>query len=290
MGRAYEGFVIGKGYAWVEFQAIYSQDYILTPKHYISGTEATEGTIFNVQHLDSSAECVSLSLGYELSNSYPVESPPYDSHYEGEKWWTSDQEYLFVGNNRGGWNCYRKGDMSKSIFEVLSEVVVSPESSQYPLLEDSMFSLNVGINSISTYYIYGARYYKWNNVWHKTKTRGISNRFQSRWNNNGAKSWRNKQVKTVQKAIDRSKKVTKAGWVLLGADMIMSGEARASHYISGGMLALSSTGIGSIIAGAWFLVDMGTGAYNYFVNDEFETLSDMIDNSVGTIEVYEGLY
>ncbi|WP_262481959.1 hypothetical protein [Capnocytophaga cynodegmi] len=37
----------------------------------------------------------------------------------------------------------------------------------------------------------------------------------------------------------------------------MSGEARASHYISGGMLALSSTGIGSIIAGAWFLVDMG---------------------------------
>ncbi|MFK8269142.1 hypothetical protein [Capnocytophaga cynodegmi] len=184
--------------------------------------------------------------------------------------------------------------MSKSIFEVLSEVVVSPESYQYPLLEDSMFSLNVGINSISTYYIYGARYYKWNNVWHKTKTRGISNRFQSRWNNNGAKSWRNKQVKTVQKAIDRSKKVTKAGGILLAADMILSGEVRASHYVSAFMVGISFTGVGSIVAGAWFLVDMGTGAYNYFVNDEFETLSDMIDNSEWgkgkTIEMYDGLY
>ncbi|MFK8266985.1 hypothetical protein [Capnocytophaga cynodegmi] len=60
------------------------------------------------------------------------------------------------------------------------------------------------------------------------------------------------------------------------------------------MLWASSTGIGSIIAGAWFLVDMGTGAYNYFVNDEFETLSDMIDNSEWgkgkTIEMYDGLY
>ena len=48
------------------------------------------------------------------------------------------------------------------------------------------------------------------------------------------------------------------------------------------------------IAGGWFLVDMGTGAYNYFVNGEFETLSDIIDNtdtgkSIST-EFYDGLY
>ena len=71
---------------------------------------------------------------------------------------------------------------------------------------------------------------------------------------------------------------------------MMSGEVKLSHGISGGMLLLSSTGIGSIIAGAWFLVDMGTGGYNYFVNGEFETLSDMIDNKFGTYEMYEGLY
>ena len=294
MGQAYEGFVIGRGYAWLEFQAIYLQDYTATPRHYVSGTDTSTGIVFNVQHLDSSAESVALSLGYESTLSYPNESPPYDSSYEGEKWWSSDKEYLFVGNNRGGWTCFHKGDMSKPILEVLSEVVVTPESSEYALLEDSMFSLNVGINSISTYYIYGARYYKWNEVWHKTKTRGVSYLFQDKWKNSGAKYWRGEQVKTVQKARAISNKVNKAGGVLLAADIVMSGEVRASHYISVGMLWASSTGIGSIIAGGWFLVDMGTGAYNYFVNGEFETLSDMIDDSsVGksiSTEFYDGLY
>ena len=70
----------------------------------------------------------------------------------------------------------------------------------------------------------------------------------------------------------------------------MSGELKSSHGISAIAVGISFTGIGSVIAGGWFLIDMGTGAYNYFVNGEFETLSDIIDNSAGTYEMYEGLY
>ncbi|WP_326983443.1 hypothetical protein VUJ46_02535 [Chryseobacterium sp. MYb264] len=74
----------------------------------------------------------------------------------------------------------------------------------------------------------------------------------------------------------------------------MSGEVKASHYINGGMLILSGTGVGSIVAGAWFVADMGTGAVNYLNGNGFKTLSDVIDeSSFGqkiSFEMYDGLY
>jgi hypothetical protein len=50
------------------------------------------------------------------------------------------------------------------------------------------------------------------------------------------------------------------------------------------------TKVGAILAGAWFLTDMGTGLYNYIDNGNFRTLSDVIDDNLGTYEMYEGLY
>src|SRR5690606_25857362 len=90
-------------------------------------------------------------------------------------------------------------------------------------------------------------------------------------------------------------KLTKAGGVLVAADVVMSGQMKPSHYINGGMLAASSTGVGSIVAGVWFIADMGTGAYNYYFSDDgFRTLSDVIDeSSFGqsiTVDMYDGLY
>jgi len=79
----------------------------------------------------------------------------------------------------------------------------------------------------------------------------------------------------------------------VAADVVMSGQMKPSHYISGGMLAASSTGVGSIVAGVWFIADMGTGAYNYYFSDDgFRTLSDVIDeSSFGqsiTVDMYDG--
>jgi hypothetical protein len=54
------------------------------------------------------------------------------------------------------------------------------------------------------------------------------------------------------------------------------------------------TKVGAVIAGLWFVADMGTGLYNYIDNGNFTTLSDVIDNSSWgqsiTIEMYDGLY
>jgi hypothetical protein len=55
-------------------------------------------------------------------------------------------------------------------------------------------------------------------------------------------------------------------------------------------LGASTTGIGAIGAGIWFIADFGTLGYNYFVNGEAKGLGDMIDDWAGTYEMYDGLY
>lgn len=74
----------------------------------------------------------------------------------------------------------------------------------------------------------------------------------------------------------------------------MSGQVKPSHWINGGMLAVSGTGVGSIVVAAWFLADYGTMGVNYISGNGAVGLGDMIDQSSWgqsmTIEMYEGLY
>ena len=77
----------------------------------------------------------------------------------------------------------------------------------------------------------------------------------------------------------------------------MSGEIKPSHFISGTMLGVSGTGIGTIAAGVWFVADYGTMGFNRIVNGEWKGLGDIIDEAAeeklgkyGKLELYEGLY
>ncbi|WP_343686546.1 hypothetical protein [Chryseobacterium gleum] len=119
-------------------------------------------------------------------------------------------------------------------------------------------------------------------------------RWQNRWSNSGAKYWRGQQVKGFQGARSLGTKLTAVGGALLVADIAMSGEVKPSHWINGAMLGASLSGVGSIVAGAWFIVDMGTGGVNYMSGNGFTTLSDVIDQSDwgkrNTKEMYDGLY
>lgn len=60
------------------------------------------------------------------------------------------------------------------------------------------------------------------------------------------------------------------------------------------MIGVSGTGIGSIVAGAWFIADYGTMGVNYLLGNGAIGLGDMIDNAVaenyGKLELYEGFY
>ena len=46
----------------------------------------------------------------------------------------------------------------------------------------------------------------------------------------------------------------------------------------------------TIIAGVWFIADYGTMGINYIFTGEAKGISDMIDESIGTYELYEGIY
>ena len=159
------------------------------------------------------------------------------------------------------------------------------------LLDYSMRTVNTSVGGVSTYLVYGGKYYKWNEVWHKTKTRGTAWRWQTRrWNNNFAKKWRQQQTASVAKARNLSSKLTKAGGILIVADVALSGELKPSHAFNATMLAASTTGVGAIAAGIWFIADFGTMGVNYLVNGEARGLSDMMDDYIGTLEMYEGAY
>lgn len=153
---------------------------------------------------------------------------------------------------------------------------------------------NTATGGVSTANLPRTGFLKYNELWHQTKTRGVSFSLQNKWKNPGAKFWRGQQVKPLQGARNLGTKLTAAGGVLLAADIAMSGEVKASHYINGIMLGASTTGVGSIVAGVWFVADMGTGAVNYLNGNGFKTLSDVIDeSSVGqsiSFEMYDGLY
>lgn len=56
------------------------------------------------------------------------------------------------------------------------------------------------------------------------------------------------------------------------------------------MLGVTTTGVGTIIAGVWFIADYGTMEINYIFTGEAKGISDMIDESIGTYELYEGIY
>lgn len=138
--------------------------------------------------------------------------------------------------------------------------------------------------------IFEAKVLSYNEIWHVTRTRGVAFSWQSRWNNFGAKAVRARDVKPLMNARNFSNTLTKAGFVMVGADILLSGEIKPSHGINAFMLGLSFTGYGAIIAAGWLVIDMGVGGYNYFAHGEWESLSDKIDKKLGKIEMYEGLY
>jgi len=154
-----------------------------------------------------------------------------------------------------------------------------------------MMITNSFIGALSTYTVYKGGYHKWNEIWHQTKTKGTAYRWQkTRWNNPGAKYHRANQIAKVQNARNLSSKLTKIGGGLIVADIALSGELKPSHAINAAMIGISTTGLGAVVAGVWFIADFGTMGINYLIYGEAKSIGDMIDESTGTIKMYNGIY
>ena len=150
---------------------------------------------------------------------------------------------------------------------------------------------NYSVNAVGAEVaMFHAKYLTYNELWHLTKTRGLATAWQSKWSKPGAQYWRTQQLKPLAGARKLSGTLTKAGFVMVGADILLSGEIKPSHGINSFMLGISFTGYGAIIAAGWLVVDMGVGGYNYFTHGKWENLGDILDKKLGKIELYEGLY
>ena len=233
---------------------------------------------------------------------YGVPPPPGGSsnYYT---WWYLENYYNISGGDNSGYGSSYYGGGGSSKKKEPSEdrkptelptvyLTGKKKSNVGRSLSNAFFTANTAVGTISTANIPGTGVFKYNEVWHQTKTRGTSYVWKKKWKNPGANYWRGQQIKPYQSARNLGNHLTKAGGVLLVADIAMSGQIKTSHLINAGMLTISTTGIGSIIAGAWFIVDMGVGGINYLNGDGFRTLSDIIDDSTGgsLIDMYNGVY
>jgi len=133
----------------------------------------------------------------------------------------------------------------------------------------------------------------YNEFWHSTKTRGIATVFnKARWNNSMAIKWRNVQTAPFQGVSKTAGRIVGvgAGGALVLADVALSGELKPSQLVNGIAAGISWTGVGSVVAGVWFVADFGTMGVNYLLGNGAIGLGDMLDNHFGTYEMYEGIY
>ncbi|MBK1896676.1 RHS repeat domain-containing protein [Chryseobacterium paridis] len=219
-----------------------------------------------------------------------------------EKWVDNDGTFTWNGNmwidNNGAGISYKEGQIE----EVSVGTSKSSSSSSYAGIENdissSIWLTNTAVGATSAYTVYRGQYHLSNELWRyqpngKQKIITPWNKMKNGknyWNNNFAKTARLSQLEKVKNIRNISSKLTKAGGILLGADIILSGEIKPSHFVNGFMLGLSTSGVGSIVAGAWFIADFGTMGANYLINGEAKGLGDMLDESIGTYEIYDGIY
>ncbi|WEK33954.1 MAG: hypothetical protein P0Y53_15810 [Candidatus Pseudobacter hemicellulosilyticus] len=79
----------------------------------------------------------------------------------------------------------------------------------------------------------------------------------------------------MSKAKALSTKLTVAGAVVLVADVVITQQVKPSHVLNAAMTGLAFTGVGSVISGAWFVLDIGTQLFTG------KSLSERLDEAVG---------
>lgn len=134
-----------------------------------------------------------------------------------------------------------------------------------------------------------------NELWHIQKNGIITHPWKQM--KNGASHWRNHFVKshrTAFRTASNAKKIggsllKKAGPVLLIADVALGGEIKPSHIVTGVLIGASSTGVGAIFAGIYFVADVGTELVSG------TSISNRLDgwaaeNDLTSLKLYDGYY
>ncbi len=144
-------------------------------------------------------------------------------------------------------------------------------------LSDPLFWANTGLGMASTVATIKGDFLTRNEIWYKTKTKGVAWHWQTkRWNNPGSKAWRVQQLNTVKGIRSLGSKMGLASGVLLGVDIYQKQQVNASHVLNAAMVGVSFTGVGAIVAGVYFAADVGV------LMTTGRSIGDYVDDSVGS--------
>jgi len=183
--------------------------------------------------------------------------------------------------------------------EITQERIAESDGDDFEnILKYSMQGFNFGVGGVSTFTVYSGKYLLNNEFWRyqpSGKKKIIISwsktaNGQSNWNNNFAKKARLKQINQVQNVQNISTRLTKISGVIIIADVALSGELKPSHAINAAMLGATTTGVGAIASGVWFIADFRTIGVNYLLGNGAKSLGNMIDESTGKIEMYDRSY
>lgn len=170
------------------------------------------------------------------------------------------------------------------------------------LTEKSILVSNGLVGTASWIILVKGQYFSSNEIWHLfvgKRNATLRDRIMFRWTktSHGRSKWRwGGAVNSRKVQALRVEKIRKIGdgfaiasGVLIGADIVLSGELKPSHILNGAMVVASTTGWGAIVAGVWFVADYGTLGATWLFTDDAQSISDMLDESIGTLQMWDPL-
>ncbi len=166
------------------------------------------------------------------------------------------------------------GEVSVQLREV--EVVAKQSDSK---TSDPLFWINTGLGISSTYVGFKANFHIQNELWHLSKNGTLHTIFEDSWKKSKYKNVREFQVKKVQLPRNISNGLAATSLVMTGVNVYKTGELKASDVLNATMAAISFTGIGSVVAGVYFVADLATMGTSYLIEGEAKSIGDYLDEN-----------
>jgi RHS repeat-associated protein len=162
---------------------------------------------------------------------------------------------------------------------LISEVeVVGKKKSTSSVTSDPLFWINSALGFTSLYVGYKANFHLQNEWWHQSKNNGkIHNIFEQSWNKSKYKNVRTHQTSKFQLPRNIGNGLAVASLVMTGVNVYKNGELKASDVLNASMAAISFTGVGSVVAGIYFVADFSTMGISYLTTGEAKGIGTYLD-------------
>ncbi|WP_231847461.1 RHS repeat domain-containing protein [Flavobacterium branchiophilum] len=166
---------------------------------------------------------------------------------------------------------------------ILNEVVVTgtsnTQTSNSSVLSDPLFWINSSLGFGSLYVGYKSNFHLQNEVWHQSKNGIINNVFEKSWSKLKYKNVRTHQTGKLQLPRNINNGLAVASLVMTGVNVYKNGELKASDVFNASMAAISFTGVGSVVAGIYFVADLSTMGVSYLTTGEAKGIGTYLDEN-----------